>query len=171
MTPGTSCSSPVPGTPTGLLCHREHLPPHNAEDVPVATRLARTLNLRHIVAAQSRSRLQAELSKNEQTSLGSNEHTWALPMADVLAAKVGEAYDGIGGDVLSAGLFLDESTLRVYQDGRYQDVARRLLKHWSIPEPTLRAIVGPALRGQLSRESAEERVIAEWRSSASGTIR
>jgi asparagine synthase (glutamine-hydrolysing) len=138
-----------------------NLPPRNAEDVRVATRLARTLDLRHIVAEQSRWRLNAELSKNEQTSFCADEHTWAMPIADVLAAKVGEAYDGIGGDVLSAGLFLDESTLRVYQEGRYQDVARTLLNNWSIPESTLRSIVGPALRRQLSRESAEERVIAE----------
>jgi hypothetical protein len=80
-----------------------------------------------------------------------------------LDGKVAEVYDGIGGDVLSAGLFLNESTLRAYREQLYRDVAKHLLNAWSwrMAESTLRSIQAPSLRRELSRELAEQRLIAE----------
>jgi asparagine synthetase B (glutamine-hydrolysing) len=148
--------------PTFCITAKPFLP-KSTDDVRIATKLVQALNVPHVVVDQPQWRLPAEIAKNHQTSFCSDEHTWMMPVVAGLAGKVNEVYDGIGGDILSAGLFLVEPTLRAYREQCYHEVARSLLSRWFIPEaePTLRSILVPSLREEFSRESAEQRLIAE----------
>lgn len=95
------------------------------------------------------------------TSFCSMDASWILTLADALEADVDLIYDGIGGDVLSAGLFLTAERLQLFRSGRLRDLADALL-HDKREAPVF---TGQA-RGLLRRSVAIERCVREW----SGTL-
>ncbi|XSG86406.1 MAG: asparagine synthase-related protein [Methylohalobius sp. ZOD2] len=112
--------------PTFCMTAR-HFPPRPNPDLEVAKNLCATLSLHHVEPPPPPSRVQAELRKNEETHFCSEEHAWALAMADHLKGKTRVLYDGIAGDILSAGLYQSEEKLRLFDTDR-QKLARFLLE-------------------------------------------
>jgi hypothetical protein len=80
----------------------------------------------------------------------------ALDLPCVVLEQTGSLLDGIGGDVLSAGLFLDRSRLDLIDSGRLEDLARDLCDR----RKGLR-FLSPAYRRRFDRELAVERVTTE----------
>jgi asparagine synthetase B (glutamine-hydrolysing) len=105
----------------------EHYPPRRNADVAVAAALCRRLNVPHVVLQQREPRLRAELRKNQITSFCSDEHAQVLVLADHVRGRVDALYDGIAGDVLSGGLFLDRERLELVERGAFEALARLLL--------------------------------------------
>jgi asparagine synthase (glutamine-hydrolysing) len=95
-------------------------------DVEVASVLARTLELDHVVLQPVR-RLEAELQKNLATSFCADEHAWLIPLAEHLGGRAVTIYDGLGGDVLSASLFQKPSWLELYRARRFGELASVLV--------------------------------------------
>jgi asparagine synthase (glutamine-hydrolysing) len=117
----------------------------------VAKNLCSALNLSHEVLELPASRVRVEQRKNVATHFCSEEHAWALAMADRLEGETKVLYDGIAGGILSAGSFQNQEKLhRYYTD--MQGLARSLLESRT-DEDVLRrlftqgfySIVGPAL--------------------------
>jgi hypothetical protein len=117
------------------------------------------LGLAHEVTEVPRSRLSTELRKHELTSFATPSMTWAVPLADHLAGRFDVVYDGLGGDVLSAGLE-DEPRLRLYEEGRLEELARLLLvrRH---QEEALDAVLTREASRRLSLDVAVERLVPE----------
>jgi hypothetical protein len=114
------------GNPPGICVTVDPHPPFISE-VPAASGVARAAGVRHIPLNQPGSRLDSEIRKNRLTNYCADEHAWYLPVADYLHGRVRYIYDGIGGDVLSAGLFLTPALHAAFTEGRLEDLAASLL--------------------------------------------
>ena len=109
-----------------LCLSLRHLPPRGNGDSESAAQVAAALGMELTIIRQPQSRLQAELRKNVATGFSTIEHGWLVPMADYLRPRVQSLYDGVAGDVLSAGHFLDETVLGFYEAGDFTGLARSL---------------------------------------------
>jgi asparagine synthase (glutamine-hydrolysing) len=134
-----------------------HLPPRSNQDSKVAAELCAALGLQHIVLDQPPSRLKTELMKNLLTHFCADEHAWYLALADHLSGRWDVVYDGIGGDVLSAGLFLDERRLDLFEHRDFTRLADVVLNDEGYLPLLLPA---PALQ-RFNRELAINHLIAE----------
>jgi hypothetical protein len=103
--------------------------PGNSDEATVARTLAERMNIRHEVVPAMPPSFKAQERKNAATSFCSDEHQWLLGLVDHIETA-GERciYDGIGGDVLSAGLFLDPQRHSLYEQGAFRDLANLLMK-------------------------------------------
>jgi asparagine synthase (glutamine-hydrolysing) len=170
--PAGRCAVPLSGgrdsRHIALEMHRQGLRPHcvSAQDLRVyrnqesgtALRVARELGLPLTVVPQDRPVVQAELQKNELTNYCADEHGWYLPIAEYLQRNADTVYDGIGGDVLSAGLFLDEEGLALVRAGRFTEMAERITG-WS--ERLLMRMLSPELRDRFPRQPALQSIAEE----------
>lgn len=106
----------------------KHIPPKPDEDSIIAGRLCAELGMNHVILEHDSSFLSMEREKNRLTNFCSLEHSWYLPMARYLSQEgYTGTFDGIGGDVLSAGLFLTEQRLDLYRQGRLEELADDIL--------------------------------------------
>ncbi len=135
--------------------------PTDQDDVEVATGLCQTLGLRHMTLDQPASLIEAELNKNLMTGFCSFEHNWYLVVADYLNRTAGSVYDGIGGDVLSAGLFLSPGRVELCEKGDLEALADTLVINFS--ERIIENALGTRLARGLNREIALARFAAEFR--------
>lgn len=136
-----------------------HFPPRPNPDLEVARNLCAALNVSHVVLDLPVSRVRAELRKNEETHFCSEEHAWALTMADHLNGEVRVLYDGIAGDILSAGLYQSEEKLRLYY-ADMQGLARTLLESRT-DEAVLRRLLTPAFYRSVGHDLAVARLTME----------
>jgi hypothetical protein len=131
-------------------------------DGRVAATLAAELGLRHVRIPAPRPSPALEERKNWQTHLCADEHAWILPLRDLLQDYCAILYDGIGGDVLSAGLFLDAEALSLFRAGRLTDLARALFAR-EHPVPIVPRLLNAETARQLNENRAVERLAAELR--------
>lgn len=125
-------------------------------DAVVAAQLARAVGVPHKVLSRREADFGEEFEKNLKTSLCADEHTWMLPAAQYLRGKVDAIYDGIGGDVLSAGLFLTQRRIDLGETGRWAELASDLISLEPIP-----AFLREPFRSRMNRESAIVRLTRE----------
>ncbi len=135
-----------------------YFPPRADEDAAVAPRVAAALGVPHVLLDQA-DELETEAAKNVATSFCTDEHAWFVAVAAHLAGRFDTIYDGIGGDVLSAGLFLTRDRLAKQAERRYPDLAAAFLKPRY--ERTLSRILARPLRAPLARAHARDRIAAE----------
>jgi hypothetical protein len=150
------------------LCNAEHppsfvitarlFPPDGNRDHDIAVRVAAALGLRHMTADQPARRLPNETVKNVVTEFCADEHSWLLPLAYALQGQADTLYDGIGGDVLSAGLFLDHAGLEAIR--RSPEAFARHLIHSRSGSQWLRLLT-PAATETFSEELALDRLRRE----------
>lgn len=105
---------------------------HIPTETPVAERLAKAVGVRHLVVPAPADRLGAERRKNHVTGFASQQHGWYWAVVDAVARSVPSdqptlVFDGLGGDVLSAGLFATPEAVADFEAGRLDDLATRLL--------------------------------------------
>ena len=115
------------------------------------------MKLEHELLDQSRSRFESEIRKNELSGFCASEHGWLLPLADFVGERSLPVYDGIAGDVLSAGLFLTEERLRLFEQERLEELADKIL----VPEAYLPKILSRAAYRDFSREKAVTHLVKE----------
>ncbi|MDY0170855.1 MAG: asparagine synthase-related protein [Thermoguttaceae bacterium] len=99
----------------------------SGEDLPVAAALAKAAELRHHTVETNAYGFPAECRKNILTGFGTTEHRWMLAITDFLANKVQFIYDGLAGDVLSAGHFATREALGLFRTNRLHELAALLL--------------------------------------------
>ena len=131
-------------------------------DGRVAAAVAAELGLRHLRVSAPRHSLALEQRKNRETHFCADEHAWILPLRDTLQGRCDILYDGIGGDVLSAGLFLDPEVLSLFRAGRLTDLARALFAR-EHPVPIVPRLLNAETARKLGEEPAVERLAAELR--------
>jgi asparagine synthetase B (glutamine-hydrolysing) len=131
-------------------------------DGRVAAAVAAELGLRHLRVPAPQRSLTLEQHKNRETHFCADEHAWILPLRDSLQGHFDILYDGIGGDVLSAGLFLDPEALSLFRVGRLADLARALFAR-EHPVPVVPRLLNAETARKLGEERAVERLTAELR--------
>jgi hypothetical protein len=136
----------------------KHQPPKPNEDAEIAKELCSFLDLKHIVLKQDLSLLKMEKEKNILTNFCSIEHSWILPLSRYLFEENYSAiFDGIGGDVLSAGLFLTEYRLNLYIKEKFEDLANEILG----PEGYLPHMLTKSAYSRFNREVAINLLVHE----------
>lgn len=137
-------------------------PSTSDEDVRVARQLAERFDLSHATASAPSERLTYEQRKNEVVSFSSLEHGWYLVLGDIIRREGWDnVYEGIGGDVLSAGLFMSKRKLELYRKERYEELANLLMPLER--EVLLEQMVEPELMRRLPRQQAVALLAEELR--------
>ncbi len=91
-----------------------HRAPKCNEDARIAAMLAQRLSLPHTVLDQPAVTLEADLEKNVLVDFSTREGGWLMPLRrHMRSLPPGVLADGIGGDVLSNGLYCNEMTHRL----------------------------------------------------------
>jgi len=141
--------------PPTLALTSERYPPAAPDDVELARRIAGVTNVRHVVVPTPRRRWAAESQKNRMTSWCTDEHAWLLNAAAAAVREATTLYDGIGGDVLSAGLFLDKIRLTLIRH------SAEAFAEQVTPGHGVRDLLAPHVRQRFRVEKAYEQVAAE----------
>ena len=105
-------------------------PPYSSEDIRVAGLLSQRLGVPHVALRQPSHRARAEFEKHAITNFSAMEHAWALVVGRHLAGRTPLVYDGLCGDFLSNGAQLKRPQVELFEQGRYEDIARMLLSGW-----------------------------------------
>lgn len=134
-----------------------HPPPRPNEDARIASLLCEALNIKHQLIEQPDSRFRVERKKNELTGFTVTEHGWFLALADYVNKNYNVIYDGIAGDVLSAGLFLDKELLELFREENFKELANKIL----LPEGFIEPLLTPENYKRFSREKAMEHLLGE----------
>jgi asparagine synthetase B (glutamine-hydrolysing) len=129
-------------------------------DGPIGEAIAKELGLRHWRVAPPRPSVGLEQQKNWETHFCADEHAWILGLRDALRGRCAILYDGIGGDVLSAGLFLDQAALDLFRARRFTDLARSLVTR-EHPVPFVTRLLNAEMANLVSDERAVARIGAE----------
>jgi hypothetical protein len=95
-------------------------------DVIVAKALCEKLGIPHFESIFSGDLVETEMQKNEDINYEALEHSWMWELARNMADREAVSYDGIDGDVLSAGHFHVDENSRLYREGRFDELAQRL---------------------------------------------
>jgi hypothetical protein len=136
-----------------------HFLPRADDDARLAHELCGVFRLPHVVLDQPRSRVRAEIRKNEMTSFCSQQHAQMLVLGDYLYGRASTVYDGIAGDVLTTSVHTTPETLSLYRAGRLTDLALT----YCTDEHVLSTLLAPAFKARLPLELALERFVAELR--------
>jgi asparagine synthase (glutamine-hydrolysing) len=133
-------------------------PPTAAEDERIAALVAMHLHVPHVVVSQSREPAAAEARKNIATNYCADEHAWFFPMIDYVNEHAGGTFEGIGGSLWTTGWLPDRESREAWRQGRFEEVARRILDRYST---TGEAFLAKLLDGDRTSAAAEERLALE----------
>jgi hypothetical protein len=134
-----------------------HPPPRPNEDARIAKILCDRINQSHELLEQSGRRFDNEIEKNRLIGYSAFEHGWFRSLGRHVADRFEAVYDGIAGDVLSAGHFLTKPRLEMFQSGRFEDLAEHLLEG----EGYLPAMLTREFYAKCSRERAVAHLVRE----------
>jgi len=134
-----------------------HPPPRPNEDVRIAKQICEKLNLKHLSLKQKNSRFENEIRKNLRSGFSVYEHGWFLALADFITENNSAVYDGIAGDVLSAGLFMTEEKQKLFEQSKFEELADKILES----EGYLPKILTRDFSQKCSRERAVSHLIKE----------
>jgi hypothetical protein len=106
-------------------------------DVSVAQIVAGYLGGQHVVIEPAGPLLDWQERHNLLTHFAAYEHAWIAPVFAYLAKYCAHSLDGIGGDVLSAGLFNSGRRSRLASVRAFDELASNILQQWSPPPSSL----------------------------------
>jgi asparagine synthase (glutamine-hydrolysing) len=133
-------------------------PPASGDDATVAAMVAQRIGAPHRVLSRPRDQFAAELQKNRITDFSCDEHTWAMPLVRELDGKRWSIFDGLGGDVLSAGLRLTAERDSLYRSGLLSELAADMIGGG---DRVARRFLARSLCKRFSKDLALERLIQE----------
>lgn len=136
-------------------------PPDPNQDPEIAASLCARLRLEHAIIDQQLSLLSAQTRKNWQTHFCTSQHGWYLAVADYLNGRFDSVYDGIAGDVLSAGLFLNPELDNAFRSQNVNAITAQLLTLSVSMESILKELLRGKLKESLNQETASRRLARE----------
>ncbi len=133
-------------------------PPDPAADQQIAAQVAAALGLRHVIVGPPQGQIKNLFNANVKTSMTAPRRGWKFAIVEQLLATVRATYDGIGGDMLSAGSALDDKQIKLMESGNYEGFLRHIFRDVN----TMLGQVMPVDKARLlSDEAALERLIDE----------
>ncbi len=154
-------------------CFTTHdLPPYREGNIRAAALLCARLGIEHRVVGQPASRLQAERRKNRDTGFCALEHAWAANLFAEISRSASIVYDGLAGDALSASAYLKQEQMELFERGRIEELAARLVENWSwrVGEEALGRILTDEAMRRFPKELAVQRVAQELATHAAAAI-
>jgi asparagine synthase (glutamine-hydrolysing) len=146
-------------------CFTNHdFPPYREENIAAASLLCNRLGIKHEIYGQHGSRLNAELRKNRLNGFTALENIWCVDFYPTVAKHVSVIYEGTPGDVLSAGSYLKGEQVRIFEQGRFDQLAENLLDqwlNWKGSEAALTRILSEDAAHRFTREKAITRLATE----------
>ena len=130
--------------------------PFKPSEAAIAKQICSRLGIKHNVFRPSGKFADVEAEKDRLTSFSSLQHAW---LAEALSAGIATTpvlFEGIGGDVLSAGPYLTEVRLRLLREHRIDELVEEIVG----PEEDLAVVRNVKL---FSRQRALEKVNEEFR--------
>lgn len=137
-------------------------PPTAGEDMRVARLLTDRLGIPHIEIDRPQSSFDADLKDIHMTNHCGGGHAWVLPLASRLVGDFSTVYDGLAGEVLSAGFMLDKRKTALFREESWEELARLILGE-SNAEPMLRSVFTDAFCSRIDLEEATGRLVPELR--------
>ena len=128
-------------------------------DVEVAAQLCAALGIPHHVPRVSTSIKSVEQEKNQRTSYTTTEHAWFMPVGDRLCSNAAVSYDGMAGDVLSAGHFLTQERHDWFERRQFREFF--LDMQWALTERTMQQLLPVETRRRFNLDLALERFEVE----------
>jgi len=125
------------------------------DDVSVAGQLCRAVSMPHHVIGAPANPIDATIAVDIETNLAGSEHGWTGTLATFLAAHADVTYDGLAGDVLSAGHLFTDQRLAALVGGDANGLADSIFVSG---EYGLHLVLPPRLYRDLSRERAVARL-------------
>lgn len=132
-------------------------------ELKVAAIIAKRLGITHRVVHHPIGSLASERRNNAVTNYQASELAWYLTVVDHLRTAAATTYDGIGGDVLSAGLYQSPARVAAVRRGNWRGLAEHLTggsRHRDRFTPKVVAGVLPA------RDEIIDHLAEVWRSHA-----
>lgn len=106
---------------------RSHLPTPD-DDAHTARAIASQFGLDHLLLDEPQRRVDAEIEKNTLVDFCVLMHRWALPLNEFTrSSNVDIIYDGIAGDMLSAGRQLTRERLDLFESQHYEELAENII--------------------------------------------
>lgn len=101
-------------------------------ELEAATKVARLLNVNHVVLSQTETLFSLEYKKNLKTNFCADEHEWVLRAADYLKGRAKIVYDGLGGSLFCDGFGLNKDRHGMCESGKVEQLAIALLGNDSV---------------------------------------
>jgi asparagine synthase (glutamine-hydrolysing) len=101
--------------------------PWNRSEVPVAKEICERLHIPHEVFTLSGKFAAFESQKNRLTSFSSLQHAWMMEAIAGGMVTTPVIFDGLGGDVLSAGEFLTARRLKLLNESRIDELVEDIV--------------------------------------------
>jgi hypothetical protein len=139
-------------------CPTMRMPPPRADhDAHAVAAIAADLQVDHEIIDSFRSRVAAEIEKHWRTSFCSITLTWSLPLVHRFGPG-DTVYDGLGGDVLSAGVDQSAAWYRLSLDGAWDTLAGKVVRP---NEALLARLLTRSAYRRMPRDAALARIAAE----------
>ncbi|GEM_PF-1572485 len=136
-------------------------PPKHNDDLNVAKQLCEALNIPHVTTPLGPDLFDDELAKNDMTSFCADEHAWMLPLHEYFKThEITFIYDGIAGDVLSAGHFLSPERVQ----WRKQENWRAIAEDITSTAPLYNKFLNPEVLPHINREKIVDTIESELES-------
>lgn len=120
------------------------------DDLPIARMLTARLGLQHSLLNEAWAKTRAQRKAAVLADFCSDELAWVLPIRRFVEGHAGVVFDGIAGDILSSGLYLNASLLAVMEAGNTAETAELLLGI----EDMWRGVLDESFYKSLNRERA-----------------
>jgi hypothetical protein len=124
-----------------------------SDETSVAKVLCDKLGVQHVVSILRGNLADIEVEKNERLSYEAFQHGWVWKLAQDMRSGHAVSYDGIAGDVLSAGHFHDDENSRLYREQKFDALAERLAPR--------RGMLRPPHAPDDSQDTAHHRIVTE----------
>lgn len=149
----------------GILPERavtlRYRPPTTNEDERVAKIICQRLGIRHDIVEKPANWFDAVLEDIYQTDFCGGGHSWILPLRDYMQEQsVQTVFDGLAGDVISAGHRQDKEKDSLYRSGNLQQLATNILSAENF-EQFNRSALSTEFFQQIQFERAKQRLITE----------
>jgi len=99
--------------------------PNSPSELTIAQRLTHKAGVPHI-SLTAASSVETEQYKNQVTNFESTEHGWSVAAIPIIQRHL-MIYDGMAGDVLSAGHFLTDEGVRLVHQGRIDEFVEKVI--------------------------------------------
>ena len=139
----------------------KHLPGRHNEDARIAAMVAHALDAPHIVLEQPRFYVPNMLRNLHDSAMCADEGAQLPPLTDWLRANADIVFDGIAGDVMSAGLFQNAELHALYGRGDLHGVAGKIFGDWKSSVRGWQHAIGRSLADKLSEDVARARLVVE----------
>lgn len=146
-------------TPQSCVTVR-YRPPASNEDARIARELAGRLGIEHVELDKPESFFHAELNDVHLTNYCGGGHGWVQPVAAALSGKFNTSYDGLAGEVLSAGFMFSDRKAKLFGERAFDELARLIFEE-NGGEAVVRRVFSEGFYKKLVIEDAVQKLTSE----------